>query len=225
MEQNIQKLKEKNEGNVINLFYELFFVLKYVSHNSQMLKMKNLKDLIKYLEQRQYEFTQLKNAINQLKDSLSLDLILYFYEITENEAFNYLTSDIEKEIRDNIINIDEKVINENVINDIEDCLDNNKIIKKDVVISAMKKHILRNIKVMDTNEKNYNYLFDLKDLNINYLWDFTIFGSNEFKEEFNKLVKLDNNEKYVVYYLYLKMYNIELEDGGEEEQNNNEFQD
>ena len=93
MEQNIQKLKKKNEGNVINLFYELFFVLKYVSHNSQMLKMKNLKDLIKYLEQRQYEFTQLKNAINQLKDSLSLDLILYFYEITENEAFNYLTSD------------------------------------------------------------------------------------------------------------------------------------
>ena len=220
MEQNIQKLKKKNEGNVINLFYELFFVLKYVSHNSQMLKMKNLKDLIKYLEQRQYEFTQLKNAINQLKDSLSLDLILYFYEITENEAFNYLTSDIEKEIRGNKINIDEKVIK-----DIEDCLDNNNIIKKDIVISAMKKHILRNIKVMDTNEKNYNYLFDLKDLNINYLWDFTIFGSNEFKEEFNKLVNLDNNEKYVVYYLYLKIYNIELDDGGEGGQSDNEFQD
>ena len=220
MEQNIQKLKEKNEGNVINLFYELFFVLKYVSHNSQMLKMKNLKDLIKYLEQRQYEFTQLKNAINQLKDSLSLDLILYFYEITENEAFNYLTSDIEKEIRGNKINIDEKVIK-----DIEDCLDNNNIIKKDIVISAMKKHILRNIKVMDTNEKNYNYLFDLKDLNINYLWDFTIFGSNEFKEEFNKLVQLDNNEKHVVHYLYLKIYNIELDDGGEGGQSDNEFQD
>ena len=87
----------------------------------------------------------------------------------------------------------------------------------------MKKHILRNIKVMDTNEKNYNYLFDLKDLNINYLWDFTIFGSNEFKEEFNKLVQLDNNEKHVVHYLYLKIYNIELLEDEEEEEQNNYF--
>ena len=78
----------------------------------------------------------------------------------------------------------------------------------------MKKYVLRNIKDNDIN----NYLFSLNNLKQRDLWDITIFGTKDFNDDFNKLVKLDENENNVVKYLYSKIYNIEIGPEDEEEE-------
>ena len=189
MKEYIEKMKKQNEENISNLFYELFLVFKYITQNKPIIKFRNEKDLIKYFELKNFEFTQeLKNfeftqlnvAINTkniLKDSLSLNSILYFYELVENEAFNNLTKGIKIKIENDKIKMEE-----DIIKNIDDRFEENKIIKTDVIISAMKKYILRNIGI----NKDNNYAFNLSDLKkLKDLWDMTIFGTNEFNEEFN----------------------------------------
>ena len=99
----------------------------------------------------------------------------------------------------------------------ENCFKENKIIKTDIIISAMKKHILRNIKDNDI----IDYLFNFNDLRQKDLWDITVFGEKDFEKEFNKLVELDKNVNNVVKYLYSKIYNIEI-GAAEEEQEEEE---
>ena len=216
MKEYIENLKGLNEENVSNLFYEIFLVFKYITQNKPIIKFRNEKDLIKYFELKNFEFTQLNVAINTkniLKDSLSLKSILHFYELVENEAFNNLTKGIKQKIENDKIKLDE-----DIIKNIDDCFEKNKIIKTDVIISAMKKYILRNINI---NKDNYS--FNLSDLKLKDLWDMTIFGTNEFNEEFKKLIDLDKEEKNVVIYLYSKIYNIEIkeeEDDNKDDQNN-----
>ena len=216
MKEYIENLKGRNEENVSNLFYELFLVFKYITQNKPIIKFRNEKDLIKYFELKNFEFTQLNVAINTkniLKDSLSLKSILHFYELVENEAFNNLTKGIKQKIENDKIKLDE-----DIIKNIDDCFEKNKIIKTDVIISAMKKYILRNINI---NKDNYS--FNLSDLKLKDLWDMTIFGTNDFNEEFQKLIALDKEEKNVVIYLYSKIYNIEIkeeEDDNKDDQNN-----
>jgi hypothetical protein len=219
MKEYIENLKGLNEENVSNLFYEIFLVLKYITQNKPIIKFRNEKDLIKYFELKNFKFTQLNqlnvaiNTKNILKDSLSLKSILHFYELVENEAFNNLTKGIKQKIENDKIKLDE-----DIIKNIDNCFEENKIIKTDVIISAMKKYILRNINI---NKDNYS--FNLSDLKLKNLWDMTIFGTNEFNEEFQKLIALDKEEKNVVIYLYSKIYNIEIkeeEDDNKDDQNN-----
>ena len=124
-----------------------------------------------------------------------------------------MTKHIKQKIIDKGINVEEEIFNK-----IEQCLEENKIIKKDIIILAMKKYILRNIK----DKEQDNYLFNLNDLKDKNLWDITIYGTKEFNQEFNKLVEIDEDEegkKNVVNYLYSKIYNIEnIEDPEEEEE-------
>ena len=209
----MEYLNNINEERATNIFYELFFAFKYIIENVPDLKFKNLKDLIKYLELRNYKLKELNNAKNQLKENLSIDTILHFYEIVLNEAFNNLTKDIGTKIKDKGINIEE-----NIKNNIENCFKENKIIKTDIIISAMKKHILRNIKDNDI----IDYLFNFNDLRQKDLWDITVFGEKDFEKEFNKLVELDKNENNVVKYLYQKIYNIEIGAAEEEEEEEEE---
>ena len=81
MEQYINDIKTQNEKNVLDLFYELFFAIKYITKNAPNIKMKNEKDLIKYLGLKQYEFIHLQKAKTELKDCFSLKTILSFYEL------------------------------------------------------------------------------------------------------------------------------------------------
>ena len=197
-------LRIKNEEFALNLFYELYTMFSYIAQNAPNIKFKNVKDLIKYLELKQYEFIALNDAIKSLRSSLLLNNILYFYEIVENEAFINLTKNIQMKIRYNGI-----FMEENIINNIEKSLNENKIIKIDNIISAMKKYILRNIRGKDEE----NYLFNFNNLNQKELWNPAIFDSMEFNEEFKKL---DLNENNVVNYLYSKIYNLDIRDVNEE---------
>ena len=199
MEDYINAKKKIKEENILNLFY--------ISPSN--IKIQNLNDLKQYFELKQYKFTQLNDAILNLKDNLSIYSILYFYELVESKVFIKLTKNIEEKIKKNKINMDEKTVT-----NIENILKNNqKIINNDTAISAMIKYVLRNIK--DKNEDNY--LFDFCNLKQKDLWD--IFEEKEFNKEFENLVKLDNNEKNVVIYLYSKIYGIDLmNENGEEEE-------
>ena len=209
MEKYIKTIQKKNDDNVLNLFYELFFIFKYITKNAQNFKFKNEKDLIKYLELKQYEFTQMNSAISQLTGSLSLNSILYFYEIVENEAFNNLTINIGKKL-----SADEIIIDQEIEKNIEKCLKDNKTITTNIIISAMKKYILRNIK--DKTEDKH--LFNINDLEHKKdLWDITIFSTKDFKGEFKKLVELDGEQKNIVKYLYSKIYSIEIKNEQEPE--------
>ena len=202
----MEYLNNINEERATNIFYELFFAFKYIIEKVPDLKFKNLKDLIKYLELKNYKLKELNNAINatnQLIKNLSIDTILHFYEMVLNKAFNYLTKDIEKQLKNKKIYIEE-----NITNNIDSYFDENNIIKMDTITSAMKKFILRNIMNDDSN----NYLFNLEDLRKEDLWDITIFRSEEFKDNFDQLVDLNKNENYVVNYLYAKIYEIEIEE-------------
>ena len=209
MEKYIKTIQKKNDDNVLNLFYELFFIFKYITKNAQNFKFKNEKDLIKYLELKQYEFTQMNSAISQLTGSLSLNSILYFYEIVEKEAFNNLTINIGKKL-----SADEIIIDQEIEKNIEKCLKDNKTITTNIIISAMKKYILRNIK--DKTEDKH--LFNINDLEHKKdLWDITIFSTKDFKGEFKKLVELDGEQKNIVKYLYSKIYSIEIKNEQEPE--------
>ena len=110
-------------------------------------------------------------------------------------------------------------MDENTITNIENILnDNKKIINRDTAISAMIKYVLRNVKGKNAD----NDLFDFKNLKQKDLWD--NFETKEFDEEFENLVKIDNNEKNVVKYLYSKIYGIgeeESSSSSEEENENN----
>ena len=163
-----------------------------------------MKDLIKYFELKQYEFIALNDAFKSLNSILSMNNILYFYEMMENEAFINLTKNLQIKIRYNGI-----FMEENIINNIEKSLNENKIIKIDIIISAMKKYILRNI----NNKNEENYLFNLNNLNQKELWNPTIFDKMKFNEEFKKLIENENN---VVNYLYSKIYNLDIRDVNDE---------
>ncbi len=209
MEKYIKTIQKKNDDNVLNLFYELFFIFKYITKNAPNFKFKTEKDLIKYLELKQYEFTQMNSAISQLTGSLSLNSILYFYEIVENEAFNNLTINIGKKL-----SADEIIIDQEIEKNIEKCLKENKTITTNIIISAMKKYILRNIK----DKAEDKYLFNINDLEHKKdLWDITIFSTKDFKVEFKKLVELDGEQKNIVKYLYSKIYSIEIKNEQEPE--------
>ena len=192
------------EEFALNLFYELYSILRYITQNAPNIKFKNVKDLIKYFELKQYEFIALNDAFKSLNSILSMNNILYFYEMMENEAFINLTKNIQIKIRYNGI-----FMEENIINNIEKSLNENKIIKIDIIISAMKKYILRNIKGKDEE----NYLFNLNNLNQKELWNPTIFDKMKFNEEFKKLIENENN---VVNYLYSKIYNLDIRDVNDE---------
>ncbi len=215
MEDYIKTKTKIKEDNVLNLFYELYFLFKYMTLISPSnITIQNLQDLKQYFELKQYKFIQLNDAIVTLKENLSINSILYFYELVESKVFKKFTKNIEEKIKKSKINMDENTITkiENILND------NKKIINRDTAISAMIKYVLRNVK----GKNEDNYLFDFENLKQKDLWD--NFETKEFNKEFENLVKIDNNEKNVVKYLYSKIYGIgeeESSSSSEEENENN----
>ena len=141
---------------------------------------------------------------------MTLDTLLDFYDKVLNKAFIYLTAELKQKIIKEEFNIEEKILNE-----IENILSGNKIITKDILISAVKKHILRNIK---NKEK---FLFDFYDLmNQENIWDENVYKNEDFLNDFSGLLKIDSDEKNsVVKYCYNLIYEIKNEnDDGEPEE-------
>jgi hypothetical protein len=208
-EENNKKIGEYlnglNETKILNIFYELLTLLNNLSQKEFDLKIKtdenNLDDIIKYLEIKSYNFPQLKQDKDKefLNNILTLDTLLDFYDKVLNKAFIYLTAELKQKIIKEEFNIEEKIINE-----IENILSGNKIITNDILFSAVKKHILRNIK---NKEK---FLFDFYDLmNQENIWDENVYKNEDFLNDFSGLLKIDSDEKNsVVKYCYNLIYEI-----------------
>ena len=209
-EEDSKKIKEflnkKNEDIILNIFYELFFVLKYMTQSEFDLKIKEgekgFSDLIKYFEIKSYKLPQLKIANNSLNNILEINNLLYLYKNVFNQAFHYLTYNIKQKVIKDEFNIDEQIKNL-----IDSCLNLNKVIKLDTLIYAVKKYIWRYIKSED------EYLFDFKELiNKKDIWDLNDYNTNKFKEEFIKLewiVPKENSEKNIIIkYLYNIIYEV-----------------
>ena len=201
-------LHKMDEDNILNIFYELFLVLKYMAQKEFDFDIKEeengLDDLIKYFEIKSYKLPQLSRVNNSLNNILQINNLLYFYQSVFNQAFQYLTSNIKQKVIKDDFNIDEQTKNL-----IDTCLNSNKVIKLDALISAIKKYILRYIKNKDEYLFNFNELMHKKDI-----WDLNVYNSNEFKEEFitlEAIVAKENNSKYIITkYLYNIIYGIEV---------------
>ena len=203
MEEYINKINKENNPNLLNLFYELYFIFKYLTYNTNDIKInkdeKSINDLVKYLELKSYKLPEIKEAKNSLNYCLSLNNILHFYQIVLEKAFNYLTT----EIKEKLMKIDIDIKEENIIN-IKENLASNVIITSDVLISAMKKYILKYVKNKD------RYIFGIKNLIDNKdIWNIHL--NEKFYVEFNKLFSIDNDEKNsVIKYCYMMIYNIKI---------------
>jgi len=197
-----------DEDNTLNIFYELFLVLKYMAQKEFDFDIKEeenrLDDFIKYFEIKSYKLPQLSRVNNSLNNILQINNLLYFYQSVFNQTFQYLTSNIKQKVIKDDFNIDEQTKNL-----IDTCLNSNKIIKLDALISAIKKYILRYIKNRDEYLFNFNELIYKKDI-----WDINVYNSNEFKKEFitlEAIVAKENNSKYIITkYLYNIIYGVEV---------------
>ena len=202
-------LKNISDKDSLNLFYEIYFILKYICQENFDLKIReednnSLNHIIKYLELKSYSLPELKKVKDSLKEYLLLNNLLFFYETLEIKVFDSFTTIFRKKINDDVVVIKD----ENIINDIEKTLENNNIIKLERIVKAMKKFILRNILYED------EYLFKLNHLiNGKNVWDIdiAIFGTNEFKAESKKLNDLDKDNN-VIKYIYCDIFNIKYKE-------------
>ena len=200
----------------LNIFYELVALLNHLTQNEFDLKIKNdedtLDDIIKYLEIKSYKFPQLNTDKEFLEKILSVNTLLDFYEKVQNKSFNYLTNNIKQKIINDRIDIEE-----NIQNEIESCLMSNKHITKNILISSVKKYILRHIKNKENFLFNFSDLIDKKDI-----WDESIYGDKDFLEDFNKLFHIEekNGKNCISIYCYLSIYEIKVLD-----RNNNDAND
>ena len=221
-EENNMKIEEEltkmSEGNILNIFYELLSLFNNLIQNEFDLKVKNdeksFDDIIKYLEIKSYNYPKLKEIKNSLKNILSINYLLLFYEKVKNKAFNKLTPDLKQKIENEKFYMDI-----NIQNEIEECLNANKIIKKDILKTAMIKYILRYI------IKEEKFLFNFNDLKKKDVWDISIFNTKDFNSDFEKLVGLDskgnNGNNLVVKYFYLLIYEIDMNGNNFNNNNNN----
>ena len=213
-----EELTKMSEGKILNIFYELLSLFNNLIQNEFDLKIKNdeksFDDIIKYLEIKSYNYPKLKEIKNYLKNILSINYLLLFYEKVKNKAFNKLTPDLKQKIENEKFYMDI-----NIQNEIEECLNKNKIIKKDILKTAMIKYILRYI------IKEEKFLFNFNDLKKKDVWDISIFNTKDFNSDFEKLVGLDskgnNGNNLVVKYFYLLIYEIDMNGNNFNNNNNN----
>ena len=209
---NIKKieeyLKDKLDNENLNLFYEIYFVLKYSIQENFNIKIReedkdnSFNNIIKYLELKSYSLPELKKAKDSLKENLLLNHLLFFYETLEIKVFASFTTVFRKRINDDDVLIKDKNISDNI----KTILDTNNVIKLEIIEKAMKKYLLRNIQY--ENE----YLFNLDNLiKKNNVWDINIIRTKDFKTESQKLNNLDKNNN-VVRYIYCYIFNIEEND-------------
>ena len=203
-------LDNLNDGNSLNIFYEIISLINLLIQNEFDDKFKkdenSFNNIIKYFELKSYKFQDLKKAKYSLGKNLSLKSILYFFENVQNKAFISLTSDVKEKIK-----YEEFNLSDNIQEEIEKILNNNKTISKEILFTAFRKYVLRNIKNREI------ILFNFSDLIKNKgVWDMSVFGTSGFSEECNKLFEIEFNENIVkqcvVKYCYIQIYEIEFDD-------------
>ena len=195
--------KIKNDEIVLNIYYNLCLIFKYWVQNKNIFKNNNKNDeksidyIIRYMELKLYNLDYVKEAQKLCNYILNFNNIIIFFESVENRSFFYLTENIRKKIINEKINIDE-----NIKNKIEQILNNNKILKKDILLKYIKKYIIRYLK------NNDDFIFNFKDIYKKNIFDKKILNNNKFEEEFDILCSINSKDNAIVKYCICCIYNI-----------------
>ena len=201
-----------NDDNIKkSLYYNCIYVIIYLMTYLKNEKFKGEETKIEYIIKLMQKENNIMNEtfILLIENSyFNINQILSLYEIIEENVFDVLTKKLkEKIIEDKVINIPEEKENETT-NEIN----KTSLIKEDLLMKGLKKYIVRYY--LGDNEGDNNILNNIKlDDIFNKLdiWNKNIFNEEKFNEDKNKLCSI-NEDNCLLYHLFMKIFNIELED-------------
>ena len=195
-------LKERNKGDLINIYYDLQYIMINNYLNNYDPNKARLGFVSKILEKSNYYISEsFRNLLEDHDDLLSLNNLIFFYEKMELKVFEYLIEDIKINKKDNILKKDKKEEIEKVLNKSD--------LNKDEFLNCIRKYILR---YCIGNNKNKN------DILSNLRFD-EILKKNDIicenmkqNEIWKELKKINDDNNYVIKYSLNALFNNEQEE-------------
>ena len=152
------------------------------------------------MKKANYQFNdEFIDFLDKFRQNINLSNLLYLLNNIENTCFKYLTEEINRDIKNNKININ---INKEKNSEITDYYKNDKLLlNEDVMINSIKRYILRYYIEENQNEKDFINAITLENiLNKSDIWEDKIYKDEKFKEENNNLLKLNENNCLMKYF-------------------------
>ena len=199
--------KDKMKEIYYNCLYVIIYLMEYLKNEKSIDQNTNIKYIIKLMKK---ENNKLVEPFEELFENLKLKInqIFYLYELIEEKVFDSLTQIIKEEFKS-----DERMkISEEREKEIQKELNDNSLLKQDVIIKAIKKYFVRYC--LGDNSDNKSILNNIKIndvFNKIDIWDKTIFEKNLFKEESKKLCDFNQKENCMLIYFYRILFDIENE--------------
>ena len=200
------KTKEVFIQIYINMQYLLIHLMLYDKNNYDSENI-SLQYIIKTVQKNNYKINDLLyEFLNQYKNSIHINNILFLYEKIELKCFEYLTEELRNEMKIN--SIDEK--NEKII---LDYFKNDKLLlNEEALLNSVKKFILRYCIGDNKNKSEINNKIKLRSiLNREDLWEEKLYKDDKFKEEIKELEKINNEKNILMEYCLKKLFNIKTE--------------
>ena len=202
--------KNDLERIYISLQYMIIFLVKFESNladeikdNNQNEQKYNLEYVSKILGKINYQISDLLfEFLNNYKDNIGINNLLFLYEKTELKYFNCISEDILKN----------KVISQENTKSIEEYFsaNNNNLVLNDLALfEGTKKYIMRYCIGDNIKKDEIIKSIDInKILSKKCLWYFIIFKNNKeetINDEINKLLKLNETENSLIKYILKKL--------------------
>ena len=174
--------------------------MTYEINNKYINEKMQISDLIKIIEKANYKISEIfTQFIETFKDSIFIKTLLFFYELVELKAFQYLTEEIK---------IQKILIKDETKKEIETKIKDEKLLLKDEILTnAFKKFILRyyltdnNIDLLEYMTKFFADMFNKIDI-----WRNSIYNDNRFKEEKDKIISINNKDNCIIKYYCNKLF-------------------
>ena len=195
-------LSSENESKEtdISIYHNLQFIIinlkSLLMYSGKNTLLENISEIL--LKKYDYEIDKSFNL-----NDINANNIICIYEIIEEKCFKYFKNIL---IPQNLRNDKD--------NTIDDFLENLNLIKKDVISEATKKYLMRYC--LGDYDKKENILKNMKIDKMflkRDIWEESIFKDLKFKEECEKLKKLNNeNDNYIDKYFLYNIFNDNYND-------------
>ena len=200
------KTKEVFIQIYINIQYLLIHLMLYDKNNYDSENI-SLQYIIKTVQKNNYKVNDLLyEFLDQYKNSIHINNLLFLYEKIELKCFEYLTEEIRKEMKINSINENNEKI-------ILDYFKNDKLLlNEETLLNSFKKYILRYCIGDNKNKGEIRNKIELRNiLNREDLWEEKLYKDDKFKEEIKELEKINNEKNILMEYCLKKLFNIKSE--------------
>ena len=196
---NIETYLNKNTNDIKVIYYNCLHLILYLmiylkdeKLNLQKLDINNY--LIKLMEKENNQIDKkFKNLFENLK--LNINQIYALYEIIEEKAFHNLLEKIKDETTEYETEKENELFKK--------IIENNTILKEDILIKGIKKYIIRyclgdyNGKKPILKDVKFEDMFNKIDI-----WGETIFNNEKFKEESKTLISEYHKDNNLLIYCY-----------------------